>query len=143
MPERNLTLKQERFVTAYLGPASGNGAAACRLAGYRGSPKALSEMARQNLGKPGIRARIQQVLDAESISANEVLQRLTAIARADWRHLVRVRHDMRGEVVDARLVLADQVRALELLGKYHGLWTERHDVSATVLRIEGLDVNAV
>jgi hypothetical protein len=56
---------------------------------------------------------------------------------------VQIRHDIRGEVVDARLVLADKVRALELLGKYYGLFTERREETVTVLRVEGLDVRDV
>ena len=81
------------------------------------------------------------------MSANEVLARLTEVAcvdisefiddvgRLDWDKVrakgflirkIRYNADKNSEIE-----LHDQMRALELLGKYHKLFTERHEVEAT------------
>jgi len=50
---RKLTVKQQKFVQYYLANG-GNGTEAARKAGYKGSEKTLSQVAIENLGKPGI-----------------------------------------------------------------------------------------
>lgn len=55
-----LSLKQEAFVSAYVGAANGNAAEAARIAGYRGSAKVLSSMGIENLEKPGIKEAIDR-----------------------------------------------------------------------------------
>jgi hypothetical protein len=67
-----LTLKQQLFVDAYLGPARGNLAEAARRAGYKGSAKTPSQVGRENLVKPGIRASIEERLRASAMGADEV-----------------------------------------------------------------------
>lgn len=55
MPKLNgLSLKQQKFIDAYLGAANGNGTKAAQLAGYRGSPQTLKAVASENLTKPDI-----------------------------------------------------------------------------------------
>jgi phage terminase small subunit len=123
-----LTPKQRAFVDAYLGDANGNGAEAARLAGYR-DPDVSAFDCKQN---PAIRAHIDAVLEARSLSALEVLAELTKVARADWRDFLRIiTNPVTGEVVDAKILLGDKVKALELLGKHHKLFTDRieHDGS--------------
>jgi len=65
--ERELTLKQSRFATAYPDPngANGNGVAACKTAGYSGSANSLAVQASANLRDPRIRRRIAEALDAQ------------------------------------------------------------------------------
>jgi phage terminase small subunit len=126
-----LTLKQQRYTTAYLGPAKGNATEAARIAGYR-DPEQSGWENRHNLE---IAARIEERLLAESLSSGEVLAELTAIARAGWTNFVRERTDYKGEVISATLDLGDKVKALELLGKYHKLFTDKteHSVDANFL----------
>jgi hypothetical protein len=73
--------------------------------------------------------QIQASLDAAAATADRVIAELAAVAFADWEKLVEVRTGRDGRVVDAKIVLADKVRALELLGKYHGLFRDRVDVT--------------
>jgi phage terminase small subunit len=117
-----LTPKQERFCFFYLGEAKGNGAEAARLAGYKDADVSAFDCKRN----PAIRARIDERLLAESLSSAEVLAELTAIARSEWRHFLQIRtNPVTSEVVDAKIVLGDKVKALELLGKHHKLFTDK------------------
>lgn len=83
---KGLTLKERRFVDAYLGTAGGNGTAAARAAGYAGSPKVLGIQAVRMLGKASIRAVIQsreKKLEAKEIlTADQRDKRLSQIATA-------------------------------------------------------------
>jgi hypothetical protein len=73
-----------------------------------------------------VRARIDERLLVASLSSAEVLAELTDVARADWRDFLQIRtNPVTGEVVDAKIMLGDKVKALELLGKYHKLFTEK------------------
>lgn len=49
-----LSLKQEKFVAAYVGVANGNATEAARLAGYKGTAVTLASVASENLRKPYI-----------------------------------------------------------------------------------------
>lgn len=116
------TPKQQRFIDAYLGESHGNATDAARKAGYS-DPEQSGYQCKQNVE---IRAHIDAVLSARSLSSQEVLAELTEVARADWRDFLRIITDPRtGDVVDAKIVLGDKVKALELLGKYHALWQEK------------------
>lgn len=53
-----LTLKQQKFVDAYIGPAAGNATEAARLAGYKGSDTAMRVTGHDNLAKPNIALQI-------------------------------------------------------------------------------------
>jgi phage terminase small subunit len=130
-----LTLKQQRFIDFYLGEARGNATEAARLAGYA-SPHPEGARLRQNAT---VRARIDERLMAQSLSSAEVLAELTSVAMADWQNFVQVRTNPRtGEVVDAKVVLADKVKALELLGKYHRLFTDKTELGGDVGFLDAL-----
>jgi phage terminase small subunit len=122
------SLKHQRFIDAYLGPAKGNGTEAARVAGYA-TPR---QEAHRLLTNAAIRARIDERLLAESLSSAEVLAELTAIARAPWKNFIIERTDYKGEVIDSRLDLGDKVKALELLGKHHKLFTEKVEQSVSI-----------
>lgn len=113
MPKLNgLSLKQMKFVDAYLGDAHGNGTKAAELAGYKGSAKALSAVASQNLVKPSIAGEIQKKLRCV-MTSEAVLEELSQIARTECSEPVR---------------MGDKIKALESLGKYHKLFNESVDV---------------
>jgi len=59
------------------------------------------------------------------ISPNEVLEELTEIAECDWHDFVEVKYGREGEVINANLRLSDKLKALELAGKHHKLFTEK------------------
>ncbi len=56
--EKPLSEKEQRFVLEYVGAANGNGAAACRAAGYRGSRDVLRVQGSRMLAKANVRAAI-------------------------------------------------------------------------------------
>lgn len=122
-----LTLKQKLFVEHYL--VTRNGTEAARLAGYAGNDVTLGAVAYENLNKPLIKSAIERRLKSTVMSANQVLEKLTEIASADWRDFVQVKYNGEGEIISAILPLKDQLKALELLGKYHALYTEKHVIT--------------
>jgi phage terminase small subunit len=74
-----LTGKQKIFVEAYIGEARFNATEAARIAGLRHPNK----QGPRELVKVGIKQAIAARLDEAAMSANEVLFRLTEIARGD------------------------------------------------------------
>ena len=115
MPKhRAPTLKQERFVLAYLGEAKGNASKAAETAGYKGDFRAIGH---ENLTKPYIRARIDGRLDASGATVDAVHMELTEVAfsAASYRSS--------GEILDPPAVQA-KVKAPELLGRYHAMFTD-------------------
>lgn len=127
-PDR-LTLKQRLFVEAYLGEAKGNATEAARLAGYKGSNKTLQVVGAENLSKPIISKLLTERVERAAMTADEVLDELTRIAKTDWQQFVDIQTGRSGEVIGATLQLKDKLKALELLGRYHKLFTERHEHS--------------
>lgn len=75
-----LTGKQKAFVNAYLGEAKFNATHAARLAGYKGDDTTLAAVGYENLRKPQIEAEVRARFNEATMSANEVLARLTEIA---------------------------------------------------------------
>jgi phage terminase small subunit len=75
-----LTTKQRVFINAYLTNGF-NGAQAAMTAGY--SIPWARMMAYENLNKPYIKAEIRRIFDEYGMPAEEVIARLSAIARGD------------------------------------------------------------
>lgn len=134
---KKLTAKQELFVAAYLGEAKGNATEAARIAGYA-KP---AEQGYENLRKPHISARVRQELEKFNVSADAVLQELARVAFAEWHDFVEVVGRAKdGEVTKVRSDIGSKVKALELLGKYHQLFTEKQEVNVNVRRHEVVGV---
>lgn len=123
--DRALTDRQRSFCHELVkGPTATE---AARRAGYSA---AYANREASRLAKdPRIRAYVRDLraeLEEEAImAAREVLQRLTRIARGEGKVL---RSTPTG-VVELPPDWSDQLRALSLLGKHHGLFVERHDVA--------------
>src|SRR5271156_6668669 len=83
---RDLTYKQKLFITHYLGVSNGNATDAARRAGYR-MPE---EQGRRLVRKSTIRAAIDAKLASVALSQDEILARLSEIARGDVLDFVRV-----------------------------------------------------
>lgn len=75
-----LTGKQQAFINFYLGEARFNATEAARLAGYEGNDATLAQVGYENLRKPEIEAQVRSRFNEATMSANEVLARLTEIA---------------------------------------------------------------
>lgn len=110
-----LTPKQQLFVEAYLGVASGNATEAARLAGYAGNDNTLKSVGAENLTKPDIAAAVGAKLEVVKgcLDADAVLTRISTLADDADRD-------------------GDKLKALELLGKYHKLFVERVEHSGEV-----------
>ena len=117
-PPNKLTVKERRFIHFY--PICNvNASEACRLAGY--SPKSARVMGTQLLANPAIQDALADKIEPGSINAKP-----WGVGSREW-------------VVDqlvylAQFAMADasKLRTLELIGKSHGMWIERHeDVNIT------------
>lgn len=77
-----LTGKQRVFVDSYLSNGF-NATDAARTAGYEGTDNTLSSVGYENLRKPEISVIVNERLNEAAMSANEVLSRLSMIARGE------------------------------------------------------------
>ncbi len=132
MKTETLTQKQRLFVESFIGPANGNARTAARMAGYSGDDNALSSRAFELMRNPKIAELIGVRVQTAVMAANEVLSELSAIAKADWQDFLEIRRDKHGDVIDATLKLSDKIRSLELVGKYHKLFSDRVDLNLQV-----------
>lgn len=111
-----LTEKQKRFCEEYL--IDLNATQAALRAGY--SPKTAYSIGDENLKKPEIREYLQQLMLQRSehtgITAEDVLRELNSVAMADT--------ELKG---------SDKMKALELLGKHLGMFTEQPEVVNTAV----------
>lgn len=144
---KKLTPKQKTFVAEYFACGM-NASAAARKAGYK-----KRQSAAENMSNPVIRAEIDKLFRETTISAHEVLARLSDHARADIVDVIgadglinlkkarargktnlikSVTHtttSFKGvETVTVKVELHDAQKALQLLGKYHKLFVERVQV---------------
>lgn len=124
---RELSQKQKLFVEAFL--ANPNATEAARKAGYKGNDVTLASVGAENLRKPQIAKLVEKRVESAAMSANEVLEELALIAKCDWQDFVEVRRDKFGDVIDASLKLSDKIKALELIGKHHKLFTDKFEHS--------------
>lgn len=153
---KTLTAKQRAFVNAYI--SSGfNATQSALTAGY--SAKTAYSIGSENLRKPEIKAEIEAEIKAlfteRTMSAQEVLMRLTDHARGDLGDFVddagtidwvevramgktgllkRIKRKTRRErrkdgddieTIDEEIELHNPQIALQLLGKHHGLFVEK------------------
>jgi phage terminase small subunit len=130
--KNELTQRQRLFVEAYIGACSGNAREAARSAGYSGDDNALSQRGFELVRNPKIAELIGVRVQDAVMRANEVLSELSAIAKADWQNFLEIRRDKDGEIISATLRLGDKIKSLELLGKYHKLFSERLDLNVQV-----------
>ncbi len=152
--KRDLTDKQRAFILAYC--ANGfNGVRAAEAAGYRGEYRVLGVTASDLLKNPRIRSEIDKYFKQLAMGPDEVIIRLTEIARGDFADLLDDLGNFDFRLVKARgksflikeqeltekfipqegkddimirtakVKLHDAHAALNTLAKYHGLLTER------------------
>lgn len=120
-----LTKKQEAFIDEYL--IDLNATQAAIRAGY--SQKTAGKIGTENLQKPVIqnclKERMQQKESERIASADEVLQRLTEIARGQAEEEIIGFWDGEPVRVKKEPYIKDRIKALELLGKRHMLFTDK------------------
>lgn len=123
---KSLTVKQRRFVDAYI--ETGNAAEAARRAGYKS--RNADVMGRENLRKPTVRkvleARLKELEDAQIADAKEVMQFLTASMRGETQEeVVVVEGNGKGyssaRIIKKQLLAHDRLDAAKQLAKRFGL----------------------
>lgn len=115
---------QQKFVDAYCGPARFNASKAARLAGY--SEKSAGRIGHELKNTQHIRARIDAHLDANTLTAPEILHELTDVAmRALDEYVEITRYDEDGNPVAAKMDAHAKMKALELLGKARALFVDK------------------
>lgn len=150
--ENGLTVREEAFVAALVGPAAGNATTAACLAGYAPENRKLqAEAASRILSRPHVAKAISHALTKKYGTGETAVNELTAIATGDFNQFCTVQPD--GQIrVDWKKAaesgalglvkemvlnedtgapksfkLNDRVRALEILLRLHGLLTEKHE----------------
>lgn len=153
-----LTPKQKRFVAEYL--VDLNATQAAIRAGY--SEKRASEIGYQLLQKTTVQAEIRKAMadreERTGVTQDWVVQELYKIAHADRGGIAKVVGGVRVVLTDTdelddeqraalvgveetkfgiKVTTCDKLKALELLGRHLGMFTDKQEISAdTTLRVE-------
>jgi phage terminase small subunit len=122
------------FANAYL--REPNATEAARTACYKGSDAVLAVQGSRLLRNAKIQELISKRIEEVVMSANECLLELSDIAKSDWRDHITIKRDREGNEIDVSLRLAEKIKALELVGKYHKLFTDRVEHSASNVESE-------
>lgn len=121
-----LTLKQQRFADEYI--ICGNATEAAIKAGY--APKAAYQTGAENLKKPQIKSyidkRLEELKSEKVADQQEVLEFLTSVMRGEKQEQTLCSMGELGQtVIDIDVGAKDRIKAAELIGKRHRLWTEK------------------
>ena len=111
MSLQSLTTKQRLFIEAYIGKANGNATEAARIAGYSGNDNVLGVTGLRLLRNHKIATLVEERIDKAVMTADEVLKELAELAKMKW--------NTKG------FRASDKIKALELVGKYHSLFSCR------------------
>lgn len=128
-----LTAKQQRFCDEYL--IDLNATQAAIRAGY--SKKTAYSQGQRMLKNVEVKAhldeQIERMHNAKTADAKEVMEYLTAVMRGDYTEQVPI---FIGEgvqkITDIDVSARDRLKAAELLGKAHMLFTDKVDMGAAV-----------
>jgi phage terminase small subunit len=138
MTDKPLSEREIRFVTEYVGPANGVGAAAAKAAGYKGNAKTLTTQAQRMLAKASIQRAIADFRDQVKrdgvATAVDVAVRLTAIGMGVATEK-RIITGKEGDFIDIDVPMpgATQVAALKALNAQMGYdAAQRTEVSGVV-----------
>lgn len=124
-----------------------NGTQAARRAGYQGNNNALAVTASRVLRYANVRKRISELLAANAMGSQEVLWRLGEQGRVNIAQFFKISQGgdvslnwaairKHGYLIKSitwtkygpRVELHDAQKALELIGKNHGLFTDKQEV---------------
>lgn len=126
---KKLTLKQQRFVDEYI--ISGNATQAAIKAGY--SKKTANRIATENLSKPVIKTAIDkrnaEIQSEKTMDMQEVMELLASIARGETTEETVTN---KGDVIETATRNSDKLKALELIGKRFGAWTDKKEISSNL-----------
>lgn len=131
-----LTLKQKRFVEEYI--ISGNAYQSAIIAGYSEKyAKSDSHKLLENTGiKTALDERLSELESKKIAKQEEILQFLTSVMRGEQTEqtLIGMGEGAQG-VTDIEVSAKDRIKAAELLGKRHQLWTDKVDITKRSIQI--------
>lgn len=126
---KKLTLKQQRFVDEYI--ISGNATQAAIKAGY--SKRSAYSVGQENLRKPVIKAAIDkrnaEIESEKTADMTEVMEYLTYVMRGEQTESVAT---AKGIYDNVPVSAKDRIKAAELIGKRHGAWTDKKEISGNM-----------
>ncbi|AMD96151.1 terminase [Streptococcus sp. oral taxon 431] len=131
-----LTLKQQRFADEYI--ISGNATDAAIKAGYSSkyANTNASKLLQNTTIKSYIDERLTQLASEKIATQEEVLTYLTSVMRGETQEQTLISIGELGQTItDIDVGAKDRIKAAELLGKRHRLWTDKveADISGTVV----------
>ncbi|WP_105116345.1 terminase small subunit [Streptococcus suis] len=139
-----LTLKQQRFADEYI--ICGNATEAAVKAGY--AKRSAQQVGSENLLKPVIKSyideRLEELKSEKVADQQEVLEFLTSVMRGEKTEQTLCSIGELGQqVIDIDVGAKDRIKAAELLGKRHRLWTDKveAEVSGTVVFANEADIS--
>ena len=98
MSKERLTGLQEAFCVEYVKCLRPKEAA--EKAGYKGNAATLAVVGYENLRKPNIKARIDEIMDEFAMTASEARFELSEIARLDMGYFIRLEEGIRNPYLD-------------------------------------------
>ncbi len=122
-------MKQQRFVDQYI--ISGNATQAAIKAGY--SKRSAYSVGQENLRKPVIKAAIDkrnaEIESEKTADMTEVMEYLTYVMRGEQTESVAT---AKGIYDNVPVSAKDRIKAAELIGKRHGAWTDKKEISGNM-----------
>ncbi|HFI0106433.1 TPA: terminase small subunit [Streptococcus suis] len=143
---KDLTIKQRNFADEYI--ISGNATEAYKKAGYRvSSDRVASVEGHKLLRNPKIKCyideRLEELKSEKVADQQEVLEYLTSVMRGQTQEQTLCSIGELGQqVIDIDVGAKDRIKAAELLGKRHRLWTDKveAEVNGTVVFANEADI---
>ena len=80
-------------------------------------------------GKPVLKRRNDELQSQKTMDMREVMERLASFGRGE---VTEEQVTNSGEIVQVKTKNSDQIRALELIGKRYGAWTDKKEVSGSL-----------
>ncbi|WP_449456121.1 terminase small subunit [Streptococcus suis] len=138
-----LTIKQQRFADEYI--ICGNATEAAIKAGYSGkyANTNASKLLQNTTIKSYIDERLDELKSEKVANQQEVLEYLTSVMRGQTQEQTLCSIGELGQqVIDIDVGAKDRIKAAELLGKRHRLWTDKveAEVNGTVVFANEADI---
>lgn len=140
MSELKLTIKQQAFADFYI--ELGNATQAY----LRAYPNVKKEtVASANASRLLINAKVKSYIDERMqelkskrvADQQEILELLTAIARAETKSATLIGIGEGAQAIEKEMppTTAERIRAAELLGKRYAMWTDKQEVNANIIPV--------
>lgn len=138
-----LTLKQQRFADEYI--ICGNATEAAIKAGYSSkyANTNASKLLQNTTIKSYIDERLEELKSEKVANQQEVLEYLTSVMRGQTQEQTLCSIGELGQqVIDIDVGAKDRIKAAELLGKRHRLWTDKieAEIQGTVVFANEADI---